>query len=290
MKFYIIVVAFTYFIVGCSSDDGGKSSVSSSASSAVATNPVDSTVPLDATSPTNELNVNPSEVPDSPPFSGTIFVDPDIVTPDDPSSFLSISANGTGERVMFDRRVNDWVTLSPYLFNAEYDDGLSVEIQINPEFSEDDAKETAEIYAKYFGQLPTLLRRDVDTSWIHKGAFPFGGGNRNLLVHTGQSAEYLRDNILEETLIHEASHTSLDSYYAGADQWLAAQSTDPTFISIYAMENPDREDIAESFLLYVALRYRRDRISDELAATIEATMPNRIQFFDSVVMDMYPLE
>ena len=91
-------------------------------------------------------------------------------------------------------------------------------------------------------------------------------------------------------MIHEASHISLDADYAAAPGWQEAQQNDPTFISTYARDNPTREDIAESFLPYVALRYRRDRISDDLTATFEATMPNRIQFFDSIVRDMYPLE
>ena len=110
------------------------------------------------------------------------------------------------------------------------------------------------------------------------------------LIHTGQSDSYFADGIAEETLIHEASHTSLDADYAADPAWLNAQQADPTFISTYARDNPTREDIAESFLPYVALRYRRGRITDELSATIEATIPNRILFFDSNVRDMYPLE
>ena len=50
------------------------------------------------------------------PFHGTIFIDPDIVTPDDPTTFLSLVYIGTAERVMFDRRIADWVTLNPFLY------------------------------------------------------------------------------------------------------------------------------------------------------------------------------
>ena len=50
------------------------------------------------------------------------------------------------------------------------------------------------------------------------------------------------------------------------------------------------EDIAESCILYVALRDRFARFSEALAMTIEATMPNRIQFFDTIVEDMHPLQ
>jgi len=247
----------------------------------------------DAEPETETKNDPPEQVvvsaPDSPPYDGTIFIASEVVNASDPSAFESITALGTGGRTMYDRR-SGWITTTPTLFLASYDDGLTIEIQVNPEFTETEAAEEAERYARLFGQLPTLLRKDVDTSWIHKGVQPWGGGNRNLLVHTGQAELYFADGIAEETLIHEAAHTSLDADWAAAAGWQSAQTADPTFISTYARDNPDREDIAESFLPYVALRYRRDRISDELAAMFEATMPNRIQFFDSVVQDMYPFE
>ena len=35
---------------------------------------------------------------------------------------------------MFDRRIIDWTTLNAYLFEARFDDGLTIEVQVNPEF------------------------------------------------------------------------------------------------------------------------------------------------------------
>ena len=92
----------------------------------------------------------------------------------------------------------------------------------------------------------------METVWIHRGTEPFGGGNNNLLIHTGRADLYAADGILEETLVHEAAHTSLDAAHASAPAWLAAQSADPTFISTYARDFPNREDIAESVLPYLA--------------------------------------
>ena len=70
---------------------------------------------------------------------------------------------------MYDRRNGGaWVTLVPYLFNARFDDGLTIEIQVNSEFG---TKELAESFANKFapviGRLTTELRRDVVTVWIH---------------------------------------------------------------------------------------------------------------------------
>lgn len=225
-----------------------------------------------------------------PPFDGTIFLDPDIIVPIDPTTFLAAPYAGQGMRTMFDRRVNDWVTVNAYLFNASFSDGLTAEIQVNPEFgSAAAAAVEAEKYGRVIGQLPHVLRTDVETVWIHQGVQPFGGGNHNILIHTGQSALYEQDGILEETLVHEASHTSLDATHATAPQWITAQVADGNFISTYPRDNPVREDIAESFLPYLAYRVRPGRIAQALADTFGETMPNRIRYFDDQAFDVRPL-
>ncbi len=225
-----------------------------------------------------------------PPFSGTIFIAPEIITSSDSTSYLSIVDMGQGDRTMFDRRVDGFVEVNAYLFQATFDDGLSAEVQVNPEFGSSSlALMEAEKYAEVIGRLPTALRLDVETVWIHKGTQPFGGGNNNLLIHVGQADLYLADGILEETLVHEAAHTSLDSAHAAAPGWLEAQSADNSFISTYAADFSSREDIAESFVPYLAVRYRSDRISAELNDVILRTIPNRISYFDSLALDMYPI-
>ena len=225
-----------------------------------------------------------------PPYWGTIFIDPDIITENDITSFIDAPYAGQGMRTMYDRRVNGWITVNAYLFNATFDDGLTSEIQVNPEFgSSDTAFSEAEKYGIEIGRLPTALRNDVETVWIHQGTQPFGGGNNNILIHIGQASIYINDGILEETLVHEAAHTSLDSDHASSSGWLTAQTMDGEFISTYAQDYPDREDIAESFLPYLAIRYRSDRIDQSTFETITQTIPNRIQYFDDQSFNMYPI-
>jgi len=239
----------------------------------------------------DEQNVPTVKPVVSPPFNGTIFLDPDIITDSDYSTFISLSYLGQDFRTMFDRRVNDWITITPFLFNATFDDDLSIEIQVNSEFQNLDAAEIEALkFARVIGRLPTALRKDVETVWIHKGTQPFGGGNNNLLIHTGQATLYDNDGILEETFVHEASHTSLDAGHSTSIGWISAQKSDGNFISTYARDNPTREDIAESFLLYLAVEYRSDRISESLKTTILETMPNRSIYFKNLDLDMYPIE
>jgi hypothetical protein len=230
-----------------------------------------------------------NEVPTEPPFGGTIFIDPDIITAADPTTFEGVSYAGQASRLMFDRRVNDWITVDAYLFDATSDDGLGAEVQVNPEFGSEQAALTEAVkYAEVIGRLPTALRADVETVWIHRGTQPFGGGNNNLLIHIGQAALYEADGILEETFVHEAAHTSLDRVHAASQGWLAAQAADPVFISTYARDNPTREDIAESVLPWFAVRYRSDRIQPLLAGRILDAIPNRLQYFDGQSFNLYP--
>ena len=69
-----------------------------------------------------------------PPYWGTIFVSSEIVTASDPSCFESIEERGIGMRTMYDRRIPGWTRQQAFLFHAAYDDGLSLEVQVNPEF------------------------------------------------------------------------------------------------------------------------------------------------------------
>lgn len=215
------------------------------------------------------------------PYHGTIFIEPDIITENDPSDFVNMTYLGKGTRVMYDRRVGNWIEIEAFLFNAYYSNGDIIEIQVNPEFqSIEKAHLEAIRFANPIGQLPSFLRERVSTVWIHKGDNPFGGGNNNILIHTEQADKYIRDGILEETLFHEATHTSIDPIYSENKEWLKAQRNDGQFISSYAKEVPNREDLAESLLPYFALKYRSDRLSQEMINTISNTMPHRIDFFE----------
>src|SRR5580765_6474209 len=73
--------------------------------------------------------------PAAPPFSGTIFIDPDIITASDPTTFTNIVYTGQGIRSMYDRRSNSFNNVNAFLFNARYNDGFTVEVQVNPEFT-----------------------------------------------------------------------------------------------------------------------------------------------------------
>jgi hypothetical protein len=218
----------------------------------------------------------------SPVFDqGTVFLVPDLITASDPSSFVRLTVRGQGERNMFDRRLDGWKTYNAYLFEATYKDSAPIEVQVNPEFGSTAAAKEADKYARAFGQLPALLRARVKTSWIHKGTDLYGGGNDNILIHTGRTVEYEGLGVMEEALLHEATHTSLDPVHTKSGPWKAAQQRDGVYLSDYGAQHSEREDLAETYLIYLAVRYKADRLPEGYKERIEQSIPARLAFLDS---------
>ncbi len=121
---------------------------------------------------------------------------------------------------------------------------------------------------------------------INAGYESWGGG----LIHTDKGKDYIRRGLVEEVFVHEAAHVALDPEHRDSSGWRAAQRADGVFISDYARDHPDREDIAESFLTYLAVRYRPERLTDAERAAILTAIPNRLIYFDEQGFDMSPYE
>lgn len=233
----------------------------------------------------------------APPFSGTAFIVPNLITSADPTTFVAITDRGIESRLVFDRRVGDYVTMDVFVYEAAYSDGHVIDIQVNPEFGDVDASRLpAEYYAPVFGRLPNVLRRGVANVWIHQGDDPFGGTrfdgvNPAVLIHTGALAQsYINQGVLEEILVHEATHAVMEQWVENTPGWLAAQATDVEFISTYARDNPTSEDVAESFLMYLAVCCGQGRVSASIVSTTTATIPARLRHFDSMLLDVGPLQ
>lgn len=161
-----------------------------------------------------------------PPFRGTIWVTPDILGPDDPSSFGSVTYTGRGTREIFDRRVNRWITVNAYLFDVRFGE-RTVEWQFNPEFgSEEAARAEIDVFAPAIGRLPVALLSNVREVEVNAGEGLFGGDpyEGSILIHTEDSGTRLavRDGFLEEVFMHEATHASLDLDHYNSPGWRAA--------------------------------------------------------------------
>ena len=226
-----------------------------------------------------------------PPALGpTAFIDPDVLTDSDPTTLDGLASAGQASRTMYDGRVEGSVTVDAHVFEASFDDGLAAEVQVNPEFSSEVAAAHAEKYARALGRLPTALRAGIETVWIHDGVEPFEGRGAAMLIHVGQADLHEEDGFLEEALVPEAARVSLQAAHGSSAGWREAQELDNGFISQIAEDNPDTEDIAQSFLPYLAVLHKQDRITAFLAGTIVNAIPARLTYFDAQGFDMHPLE
>ena len=127
---------------------------------------------------TAEVTVDSDRTPDfvlehtgEPPYPGTVWVNPDILGPAGPTSLGSVTYMGRGMREVFDRRVNVWVTVDAYLFEAQFGERM-VEFQVNPEFGSTEAARTqVDLFASSGSTRSTIRRFSVAGFWISCRAF-----------------------------------------------------------------------------------------------------------------------
>jgi hypothetical protein len=223
---------------------------------------------------------------------GTVFLTPDAITPESPSDFVEVTATGLEDKETFDRRVGDFVTNPSHIFRATFRCAPEpVDVIVNAEFAQEQALQEAKRFAHLLGQMPVGLRGLVREIWVHDGNEAAGGGNYSILVHSVYADE--NKDFIEEVFAHEGAHTSLDHDQGGVvDQtlWEEAVASDDRFISGYAEEFPGREDIAESYGAFLIWALHRDQgLFPESAAGIEALIPARLQYFESLGPDFGPL-
>lgn len=226
----------------------------------------------------------------NPPYEGTVWITPDLITPSDPSSLRSATLAGRGAREFWDRPAERWTTVDVYLFDARYG-GVEIEFQVHPEFGSGEAAEAeVERFAPPLGRLPSVLLSGVKEVEVSASNNLWQGNDVLGIIHiyTGFGEEAA--GFWEEVLVHEGGHTSLDAVHKGAAGWLAAQEADSVFISEYARDNPDREDVAESVSAWFAVRYLPERLSESDRAAILTAIPNRLLYFDEQGFDMSPYQ
>ncbi len=227
-----------------------------------------------------------------PPFSGTVWITPEILGPEDPTSFGEVTYTGRGMREIFDRRVDEWITVNAYLFNVQFGD-RTAEWQFNPEFgSPEAARAEIAVFAPAIGRMPAALLSNLKEVEVNAGQGDFGGNgyNGSYLIHTEDQATIaaVSEGFLEEVFLHEGAHMSLDREHGDSPGWRVAQEADGVAISEYARDFPDGEDIAESILPYFAVRYRPERLTESERWLMMMSIPNRLDYFDEQELDMSP--
>ncbi|MFD3191431.1 hypothetical protein ACFMPD_14295 [Sedimentitalea sp. HM32M-2] len=214
----------------------------------------------------------------------TVF---DIIREDDPSSYICMSYEGRATRQMWDKRRNNEFDLNVFLFNAYFEDMPPFEIVVNPEYeSPEAARAEADRYGRRIGQVPLVFRHGITRFGIHMGAEGFHAGAGKIFVYSETSTRRIEDDHLEESLLHEAVHATLDSHYRLAPMWVAAQQADGRFLTGYAAAYPEREDLAETALFAYALLRHPGRIPPADSMDILRTVPARIEVVKAILDDI----
>ena len=222
----------------------------------------------------------------------SLWLTPDLITASDPSWLRSVEYAGRDKRPIPNPADGSAVSEDVFLFDVLYEGHGFVEFQIHPEYGDQsEARKQVDMYAPVVGQLPRGLLSKV--KWVQVASLPRelsgvrAARDHGIYIAPPRAEEWLHKGFLEEIMLHEGAHVSLDTDHIQAPQWIAAQRADGGFLNTYARDYPN-EDIAETTWAYFVTHYRPDRIGARNVETILAAIPNRLAYFDAQRFDMSP--
>jgi hypothetical protein len=216
-------------------------------------------------------------------LDGAVYIAPNTITASDPSTLVSVRFFATTIRNVPDNRVQNTIDTEVRVYDATFENGKRIEMVVNTEITpESEAKWQAERYANILGQLDPIIIEGIESVWIHLGTERMTGPVGGIVIHTGfVENELLPLNALEEVMAHEAIHATIDPLYLASKAWALAQKLDISFISQYARDFPETEDLAESYGAYLAVK-NAERNPSAIVQMIEQGIPQRLLFFESI--------
>ena len=230
-----------------------------------------------------------------PPFAGTMWDLPDLIKSSDYTIYSTSSYQGIETRLFYDKSIPDFINYPAHVYKVNFGDNLSIDFEIHTEFTQEEAGNIEQKYAPLIGQLGKDLRRNIKSFEFLKGEEVASAQRTddlnyaNITFHTDWltlvETRFSGDRT-EELLIHESAHLSIDPYVYGQQGWADAVNLDGNYLSTYAKDNPNSEDVAETFQAYIAVKYFPDRISNSIRDTILSVCLNRFKYFDSLNLDL----
>ena len=236
----------------------------------------------------------------------------------DPSTYMGLVYKGTGvrhhERVvrpdwcMHNSQCEsevDWQIDYPYevhIFEAEFSNVEPIEFLMTTNVSQATAEEQLSKLAFVHGQMPRVMLLGLQGVLLVEGTGGAWGGPYNG-YHTIQAAcdlcNLFEFDGLATLVLHELAHATLDADIprpdhiqpgqtisslglVNSDRRDQAAALDGVFVSKYAEDFPDKEDIAETVTLYVAARYYSDRLGPVTADALRRFLPHRFALLDEV--------
>ncbi len=230
---------------------------------------------------------------------GSVWIDKDIITKKDPSSFVSLEFIEEKQIEWWDQRTwkinekqyettNQKIFFNAFIFRAFFEKSHDILIRVNSEFkTQKKAEKQAAIYAKIYGQMPNFLKERARSLTIHKGNFGWLGGNEDVIIYTNLSRAHS-----EEAMFHELTHVSLDFQFDGSvneNEWRNSILQDKYYITRYAYDYFFQEDIAETTLWWFATKCKPNTVSKKNYNKVIKHLPNRLKYLDSQDYDFYPV-
>lgn len=178
-----------------------------------------------------------------------------------------------------------------YQFEVSFLDRSQIGIWVHPTVgSKVDARDLAGQLLGPLGRLPAIMRHRLSHVVVHSGY------HAAFAEHLGHFFVLYADNIqaridthdLDETVFHESVHATLDADWSQSAEWLQAQESDGQFITDYAAEKPDGEDLAETALFGLTYLRHRDRLPPEVVSGMEAMIPSRLAFLQTIFAEPEP--
>ena len=209
--------------------------------------------------------------------------DIDFIIAEDPDVFKSLSFIEQTQKEMPDKRSNNLFDENAFVFKAKFEDDKEIEIWCHSSFeSEAKAKEYADKICPRLGKLPSIQRDMLDHVVIHKGDETAFADNAFFVLYSDNIDKRITTNDLEETVFHESVHASLQTIHEKTPNWKLVQVADENYITEYAEDEPNLEDMPETALFAYTMLMHPGRLPADIENWIENYIPNRLAFFTKI--------
>jgi hypothetical protein len=199
----------------------------------------------------------------------------------------------------------DWTRAYPYdvfIFEADFSNNESIEFLMTTNVTQQEAEEKLSFLARIYGQMPPLMLKGLQALILIEGRGNVWGGPyhgyHTVLSNCG-FCDLFEFEGLARLILHELAHATLDEGgfvphhenlnaevaplgLVPLNRWLDEAERDAVYVTKYAENFPEIEDIAETINLYVAARYYSDRLGPVTADALRRFLPHRFALLDEV--------
>jgi len=213
--------------------------------------------------------------------------DLDFIRADDPGACFVLRAAGSGTTEMYDPRRETLLVQGAVHFDARFD-GQTLRINLHPDVPSPHKR--AQTVAAAVATLPVPMRSALRAVNVLDGdgsAWAEDQG-RFFTVYDDLIARRLNEHDFNETVFHEAAHVALDPVISGDPDWAANQAADGGFITAYAADYPQREDIAETALFAWTMLYHPARLPPQVEDAVRAAIPHRLEYLGNMLEGFDP--